>query len=67
MPTVIKNPSQKKCVMCEKTDTRIVDIREDEFRGPLCREHLWEKTSSPIEKQTPKKKESTNAPAPRSS
>ena len=59
MQIIIKGPSDKPCVVCGKGDTRKVVVREEDFQGPLCREHVWTK-SGPPQPAPIEKKESTN-------
>ena len=51
MQVVVKGPSQRPCVICSKPNTRLVDIRDEEFRGSLCPECTWKKSATPIEKK----------------
>lgn len=44
----IKGKSDKLCVICKKPDTRLAVDTKEEFSGPLCKEHLWEMTNSPM-------------------
>jgi len=44
MQVILKGPTEKPCVICGKGDARKVVIRDEDFQGSLCREHVWLKS-----------------------
>jgi len=53
----LKGRSEKPCVICKKPNTRLAEDKEAEFKGALCKEHVWEMTDV----EAPKKNGKTNA------
>jgi predicted RNA-binding Zn-ribbon protein involved in translation (DUF1610 family) len=33
--------SGKKCVSCEKTETMVIENKEEDFKAPVCGTHLY--------------------------
>lgn len=59
MKVIISSDTDKKCVICGRNDARIVSIPDEDFRGPLCKDHVWEKSGTPANRANVKELAST--------
>jgi hypothetical protein len=60
----ILGKSDRPCIICGKPNTRQVNAKSDGFSGPLCLDHIAQKTDVPMSQKTGKGKNDAKSTSP---